>query len=93
MAHIRGTFEGHVFSNWASLYHVYKFKTNKYKTASVIFQGSELPIEGTDYTLQGTWRKSDVYGWQFFTRKMETTENYTERFRANIKDLQAVLEL
>ena len=93
MANITGQFEGRVFSNWSTLYHVYRFKTDKGRIISAIFQGSEMPLTDTDYTLQGSWRNSDVYGWQFYTSKLETTESFTERFRANIRDLQAVLSL
>ena len=92
MSNIKGTFEGRVFSNWTTLYHVHRFKVGN-KLVSVIFQGSDIPQDGTEYTLQGAWRKSEVYGWQFYANKLETTESFTERFRSNIKDLQAVLNL
>ena len=90
---ISGQFGGRVFSNWQTLYHVFRFQTENERTIDVIFKGSDMPQQEQEYTLQGNWSRSDVYGWQFHARKIEPRESYRERHAANMAQLQAVLSL
>ena len=66
-------------------------KTEKEKKISVICKGNDVPENDVDYVIQGNWNNSEVYGWQFFTSKIERADSYAERHQANIDQLHMVL--
>ncbi len=93
MATTSGQFRGRVFSNLETRYHVYKFITEDKKTINVVFKSFNIPPMSQDYTLQGKWDYSEVYGWQFYARRLETAESYRRRHAANMEQIQRELIL
>ena len=91
MAILKGHFTNTVFSNWETLYHVYRFLTDADKTIHVILRGSEIPQTGQTYILQGGWKNSRIYGWQFYTTRHDREADYTERHQHNIREIQMAL--
>ena len=92
MAILKGHFVGRVFSNWHGQFHVLHFKENN-NVLIAIYQGDKCPIinDGKEYYLQGSWRQSRQYGWQFFIRKMEETGYYKKRHQNSMDELKQMI--
>ncbi len=94
MAVVRGIFRGRVWSNWHTQYHILTFETDNKKTIQVILRTNENPdMNNQEYFLQGSWSKSECYGWQFYITKIETATDYAEKHQRNIKQIQSELAL